>query len=90
MQILVDAQARNEALDINKSFIVQAPAGSGKTHLLITRYLRSLLEIKDDIDEVLAITFTNKAALEMRNRVINLLKSAANNYEKTDLSLQEI
>ncbi|MEE3003573.1 MAG: UvrD-helicase domain-containing protein, partial [Pseudomonadota bacterium] len=62
MQNLVDSEARIKALDISKSFIIQAPAGSGKTHLLITRYLTALVDIKEDIDEVLAITFTNKAA----------------------------
>ncbi|MBT4885525.1 MAG: UvrD-helicase domain-containing protein, partial [Legionellales bacterium] len=73
-----DYKQREAALNIEKSFLVQAPAGSGKTHLLISRYLKALLTIDSSADEVLAITFTNKAAQEMRERVLSLLKTTAN------------
>ena len=70
---LVDSQQRQEALEPHRSFIVQAPAGSGKTELLIQRYL-VMLGLVNSPEEVVAITFTRKAATEMRSRIINALE----------------
>jgi len=76
-----DYAARERALDPRSSFIVTAPAGSGKTALLAARYFELLAHGGPDGGpchprRILAVTFTDKAAVEMRERIALWLRRA--------------
>ncbi len=73
-----DQLERQRALDPRQSILVQAPAGSGKTDLLARRFLRLLGEV-DEPGQIVAITFTNAAAAEMRHRILAELEMATAN-----------
>src|SRR5690606_8630056 len=69
-----DSHVRVQALDPSQSFLIQAPAGSGKTELLTDRIL-ALLATVGQPEEIVAITFTRKAASEMHARVMSKLRA---------------
>ena len=73
---LPDATARRNAVDPLQNVVLEASAGTGKTRVLVERYV-NLLRAGVEPDHILAITFTRKAAAEMRQRIIDRLKEAS-------------
>lgn len=71
-----DAAARAAATDPARSIVLQAPAGSGKTTVLTERFVRLLATVNEP-EEILAVTFTRKAAAEMRARIVAALAKQA-------------
>ncbi|MBW1896118.1 MAG: UvrD-helicase domain-containing protein, partial [Deltaproteobacteria bacterium] len=78
-----DYEDRELALDVTQSHHVEAPAGSGKTMLLVARFIKLLSRVGHP-HEILALTFTNKAAGEMKTRVVALLQKADRGLSATN------
>jgi len=61
------------------NILVAAAAGSGKTTVLVERIIRKIIDENIDIDKILVVTFTNAAASEMRERILNALYKEIDN-----------
>src|SRR5207248_11408652 len=73
---LIDEDARRRAVDPTENIVLEASAGTGKTRVLVERYV-NLLRAGVEPDHILAMTFTRKAAAEMRQRIIDRLEEAS-------------
>jgi ATP-dependent helicase/nuclease subunit A len=73
---LHDADARDAAVDPTRNVVLEASAGTGKTRVLVGRYV-NLIKRGVDPANILAITFTRKAAAEMRERIVDDLRRSA-------------
>jgi ATP-dependent helicase/nuclease subunit A len=71
-----DSSARQFAVDPRNNVVLEASAGTGKTSVLVSRYV-NLLKAGVDPSNILAITFTRKAAAEMRERIVRELRESA-------------
>ena len=75
-QPIPDAAAREFAFDPGENVVLEASAGTGKTRVLVERYV-NLLRAGVEPENILAITFTRKAAADMRQRIVERLKEAS-------------
>jgi ATP-dependent helicase/nuclease subunit A len=84
-----DSRARQFAVDPSHNVVLEASAGTGKTSVLVARYV-NLLARGVDPSNILAITFTRKAAAEMRERIVRELRAAAARSELDRARWREI
>ncbi len=76
-------------LDLDSELIVEAGAGSGKTRGLVARYLHILEQGRADVDGIVAITFTENAAAEMRERIRKEVNAYISKYGETNFLNRE-
>ena len=80
-------KSQEKAINLRgKNILVAAAAGSGKTAVLVSRIKKLVIEENESIDRMLIVTFTNAAASEMREKIENALKDAANDSANNNAS----
>lgn len=72
----------------DKNIIVSAAAGSGKTFVLVERIISLMQKHQIDIDQMIIVTFTNKAAIDMKNKIRTRLEEAADDFDPVFLKRQ--
>ncbi len=79
-------QDQQKAIDIkNKQVLLSAAAGSGKTAVLVEHIHKLLIEEDITLTNLLVLTFTDKAAKEMRSRLVNRLNNSLETLESEEL-----
>jgi len=86
---MFDSDARRTAVDPSQNVVLEASAGTGKTRVLVERYVNLLLAGVEP-DRILAITFTRKAATEMRQRIIARLREAGRTSQMSAARWREV
>ena len=74
---------------VDRSVLVSAAAGSGKTAVLVERILRIILDGKADVDEMLVVTFTRAAASEMKQRLSSAIRKRIKEHPEDAERLSE-
>ena len=74
----LNKEQKEAVLNTEGPNLIVAGAGSGKTRVLTTRLIHIIKEKKAWANQILCVTFTNKAAKEMQTRVISHLKGSSN------------
>lgn len=86
-------EAQSKIIDLNnkdKNMLVSASSGSGKTTIMIERIVALITNKEVSVDNILVTTFTNAAALEMKNKLIKRLTDALNNSHEKSYLLEQL
>lgn len=84
---LTDGQ-RTAIYERDKNIIVSAAAGSGKTMVLVNRVISMMVEECIDIDKMIIVTFTNKSAQDMKDKIREALEKRADDFDPTFIKRQ--
>jgi ATP-dependent helicase/nuclease subunit A len=84
-----DSAARRHAVDPSQNVVLEASAGTGKTRVLVDRYV-NLLAAGVEPEHILAITFTRKAATEMRERIIERVREKSRSPDRDSALWREL